>query len=163
MMIRNSAILLLLMIASTAMAEPSSGATKDEKEWARKIVSDQRNEAVLADMVFLTAHEEKKFFGIYNMYRDEMKPILDKETKLITDYADAYVKNNLSDQQASIFVDIFLDLKSQRISLKRKYVNEFRKVMSPKHVARFIQIENKLDVIVNYEIGRHIPLVPVNK
>jgi len=159
-MIKKSAILLLILIAPIVMAETQ--VTDDEIKWAQKLVSDERNKAVLADMGLSSVHEEKKFFGVYNMYRDEMKPIMDKETKLITDYAETYVSKSLSDEQASSFVDSFLDLKGQRIALKKKYVVKLRKVMSPKHVARFIQIENKLDVILNYNIGRQVPLVPVN-
>lgn len=159
---RIYSILALILVTTIVMAEPRSGVSNEEMEWARKIVSDQRHQAVLADMGFSTAHEEKKFFGIYNMYREEMNPIQKKEDSLLRDYSNAYLNKNLTEDQALIFVNTFLDLKSQRIALKKKYVAELGKVMSPKYVARFIQIENKLDAIMNYKIGRTIPLVPVN-
>ena len=95
------------------------------------------------------------------MYRDDMKPVLEQQVKLLTDYSDAYVKDNLTDEQAIAFTKTFLDLKTRKIALRKKYVGIFSKKTSPKHVARFIQLENKLDAIMNYDMARQVPLVPV--
>jgi len=160
-MIKIIIALMLYVMSSYAFAETQYETFKDEIELTRKIVAKQRNDLVLEKMG-LTVHEEKKFFGIYNEYRDEMKPLLDKEVKLLTDYADTYVNNNLSDDQAITFAKTLLELKAEKIVLRQKYLDRFSKMVSPKHAARFIQLENKLDAIMNYDLARKVPLVPVN-
>lgn len=165
-MSRITIIMLIFVVSNFARAEPQSDLFKDDnvlnKEiaLAKKIISKQRNEVVLANME-MSVYEEKKFLGVYNAYRDEMKPIFDKKTKLIVDYADTYVKGNLTDKQALEFVKTFLDLKSKKTALRIKYVEILSEEISPKHIARFIQLENKLDAVLNYELARGVPLVPV--
>lgn len=160
-MIKIIIALMLYVMSLYAFAETQYETFKDEIELTRKIVAKQRNDLVLEKMG-LTVHEEKKFFGIYNEYRDEMKPLLDKEVKLLTDYADTYVNNNLSDDQAIAFAKTLLELKAEKIALRQKYLDRISKMVSPKHAARFIQLENKLDAIMNYDLARKVPLVPVN-
>jgi hypothetical protein len=43
--------------------------------------------------------------------------------------------------------------------LKKKYARRFAKVMSPSRVARFFQIERKLDAVQNLSIAEQIPLI----
>ena len=150
------------LLTTVAMAEPQPGNFQDEIEMARKMVSKDRHDLVLKNMG-LSVHDEKKFFGVYNAYRDEMKPLLDKETQLLLDYADSYKSKNLSDEQALGFANTLLDVKSQKIALRKKYIAEFAEKVSPKYVARFIQVENKLDAIMGYDMARQVPLVPVGK
>jgi len=143
-----------------AIAETQAEIFEDTIKLTRGIVAKQRNDLVLKNMG-LTTFEEKSFFGVYNAYRDEMKPLLDQEVKLITDYADTHVNKNLTDKQALNFAIKLLDLKSKKIELRRKYIDEFKGEISLKHIARFIQLENKLDAVMNYDIARQVPLVPV--
>lgn len=161
-MLRITTILLISVITSFAVAETQYDIFKDEIELAREIISKERSDVVIKNMR-LTVFDEKKFMGTYNIYRDDMKPILDKEVKLLTDYADAYVKHNLSDEQALNFATTLLELKSQKIALRKNYINKFKEILSSKHAARFIQLENKLDTLVHYELMQIVPLVPANK
>jgi len=159
-MIKIFTLLFIVFTPILATAETQYEVFEDEIKLSRQIVSNQRNDLVLKNMG-LSVMEEKSFFGTYNAYRDEMKPLLDQEIKLLTDYADTYVKNNLKDEQALKFATTFLELKSKKIALRLKFVDKFKKSMSPKHIARFIQLENKLDAIMNYDFARKVPLVPV--
>ena len=45
------------------------------------------------------------------------------------------------------------------LSLKKKYVRRFAKVLAPARVARFFQIERKLDAVQNLSIVEQIPLI----
>jgi hypothetical protein len=46
------------------------------------------------------------------------------------------------------------------IDIRKRYVRKFRKVIPETKLARFYQIENKLDAITNFALARQIPLVP---
>jgi hypothetical protein len=52
-----------------------------------------------------------------------------------------------------------VDLLGEPHGLKKKYARRFAKVMSPARVARFFQIERKLDAVQNLSIAEQIPLI----
>ncbi len=56
-------------------------------------------------------------------------------------------------------LDESLKIKEAELELRRKYVEEFKKVIPPKKVVRFFQVDNKFDAIVNYNLAGSIPLV----
>lgn len=149
-----------LALTSTAvLAETQHEVFAEEIDFARQVISKQRRDLVQKNMG-LSAHDEKKFWGVYNGYRDEIKPILDQQVKLVTDYADAYVNDNLTDQLAIEFAETLITLKGKKLALRKDYIDKFQKFLRPKQVARFVQIENKLDAIMNYDLARKVPLVP---
>ena len=44
--------------------------------------------------------------------------------------------------------------------MKGYFVPKLSKVLPPKKVARYLQIENKIRALVKYELAGEIPLVP---
>ena len=43
--------------------------------------------------------------------------------------------------------------------MRRDYVAEFAKVLPGRKVARFYQIENKMDAVIRYDLAATIPVV----
>jgi len=56
-------------------------------------------------------------------------------------------------------LDETLSLEEARSKVRREYVSRFRKVLPDRAVARFFQIERKLDAVVNAELAERVPLV----
>ncbi len=52
-----------------------------------------------------------------------------------------------------------MKIQSDQLRIRKKYLRKFRKVLSPKTLARFYQIENKLDAVANVAMAQGIPLV----
>jgi len=46
----------------------------------------------------------------------------------------------------------------ERAKIRAKYVKKFKKVLEPKNVLRFFQVENKLDAMIIAELAAEIPL-----
>ena len=46
-----------------------------------------------------------------------------------------------------------------RTALRRKYVDQFAEVLPGRKVARFYQIENKVDAVIRYDLAATIPVV----
>jgi hypothetical protein len=80
-----------------------------------------------------------------------------RSLQLIIDYAQRY--ENLSDEMARTMIDDYLDLESDRLAVRQKYVRKFDDVLAPKKLARFIQVENKLNAITQIYLADEIPLV----
>ena len=125
-------------------------------ELNRLALQRQRNELV-NQFMNLNLEEVVAFLPVYEAYRTEMGKIGDRTQRLIIDYAEN--QDNLSDQKALSMLDESLKIREAELELRRKYVEEFKRVIPPKKVVRFFQVDNKFDAIVNYNLAGSIPLV----
>jgi len=129
-----------------------------EIELTRSVVQAERKVIVAENMEF-SKQESKAFWPVYNEYRDAMKAIEDKRVQIILEYADAWNNDNVTDEKAQYLLTEYLKFQRDKIKLKNHWVRRFNSVLSPKRTAKFYQIDNKLDVIVDYELARGVPLV----
>jgi hypothetical protein len=82
-----------------------------------------------------------------------------RRIKLITDYADSIKNENLSDAEALRILKEFLSIERLKLTRREEYIPKFQKVLPPKKVVLFFQIENKLDAVLNFDLAKAIPLV----
>ncbi len=153
--------LALVSFSGVIYAETQQELFDKEIKFSREVLSKQRQDLIIKNMS-LTAYDEKKFWGVYNRYRDEMKPILDQTVTLLTEYSNSLKNKNLTDEMAIEFTETAIMLQGAKLALRRDYIKEFKAFLKPKQVARFIQLETKIDAIINYDLARKVPLVPVN-
>jgi hypothetical protein len=147
-MITTGSLLVLLVSSAAAQQEGDVQADRAQIQAERtKLVSDN---------LPLTEAEGKAFWPLYNRYRDEMRQVNDRTVALIDAYAKHY--DTLTDQQAETYLKEMQDVQDAQLKLKRSYVGKFRKILPPKKVARYFQIENKMDAIVAYELSQVVPL-----
>ena len=143
-------------LVAVLLATPLLAQQDKQIELNRLALQRQRNELVNQFMK-LNLKEVAAFLPVYEAYRTEMGKIGDRTQKLIIDYANN--QENLSDQKALAMLDESLKIKEAELELRRKYVEEFKRVLPPKKVVRFFQVDNKFDAIVNYNLAGSIPLV----
>jgi len=156
-----SALLLLMMVfPRPTTAQNDSKMFQEEAKLTRAIIKLERRK-ILAANIDLTKKEPHAFWPIYDKYTSSMTFVNDQKFKLISEYRDAYVKKNLSEANALKLLEEFLNIERSKLNFKKLYIPRFKKVLPPKKVVRFYQVENKLDSIINYELSREIPLVPV--
>jgi len=65
----------------------------------------------------------------------------------------------MSEEQAARLTKDALAIENKRIFIKEDYVSKMSKVLSARTVARFFQIDNKLDVVVDAGLAARIPLI----
>jgi hypothetical protein len=147
---------LLVSPFAEAQVNPEFANFNDAIEMIRDTVQLERKDIVAEDLA-LTGEESTAFWPIYDAYVVEREVVNDKLVKLITDYAANYL--NMSDEMATTLVDDYFDVETERLKVRKKYVREFDDVLPPKKLARFIQIENKLDTIVQVDLASEIPLL----
>ena len=63
------------------------------------------------------------------------------------------------DEKASRIVEDFLAIERERAEVREKYLEPFSEALSGRKVARFYQIENKIQAIFRYELARSIPVI----
>jgi hypothetical protein len=156
--IRSMFVIFSLALVHPALAQvnPQFADVSDEIEMVRSLVRIERKAAVEQAMQLAPA-ESQMFWTIYNEYEAERTAINDRTVKVVTDYAAAYP--DVGDERAASLLAESFDVESDLVSLKKKYARRFGKVLTPARVARFFQIERKLDAVQNLSIAEEIPLI----
>jgi Spy/CpxP family protein refolding chaperone len=151
-------------IAFSASTLAASAPTVNEKfsdlEPAIKMMRDEagqdRRDIVKANML-LTETEATKFWPLYDAYRDARNKVADRKVKLITDFAAN--KDSMAEDEAARLTKEFFSIEKKKIQVKEAYVAKMTKVLSSRTVARFFQIDQKLDAIVDAGIAANVPLM----
>jgi hypothetical protein len=146
----------LALLAITIGLPVLAQSQADEIELTREMVQTERKAIVAENMQFSEA-ESNGFWPVYNEYVAEVRKVNDRRAKLIVDFARAY--ENLTDTQAEAFLKESIDIDKAELKVKESFLPKFNKVLTSKKVARFYQIENKLDAIIEFGIASEIPLV----
>ena len=148
----------LILTATIVFAQGSHKQHKEQIELTRWSIQSERRTTV-ANNLQLSEQESKVFWPLYDDYRVAMGKVGERTVKLITDYADAYNKSNLSNDQAVRMVNDYLSIETDKLKVKKRYVKRFQDVLPPKKLARFFQIDNKMDAFINAAIAKEVPLV----
>jgi len=121
-----------------------------------RVVINNERQALVTRGMDLTPSEMQHFWPLYRQYRLETMKVGDRMVALITTYADNY--QNMTDKVADKLLTDFVSIEQERARLKAHYLPKFKKVLPPRKVARFYQIENKLDTAILAELAQEIPL-----
>ena len=143
---------LIVCCAAAAAAQD----VQSEIELTRAVIQTER-QALVAAAMDLTSAEADAFWPLYREYQGQRAAIGDREVQLIMDYADNY--GVVTDELAGKMIDEWLDIQSEDLSLRKKYIKKFRKILPDLKVARFFQLENKLDAVIDNELASEIPLM----
>ena len=146
-----AATLTLILLSGVSVS-----AQQDEIELTRTLIQTER-QAILAQAMSLTEDESKRFWPMYRDYLVAVNKLVDRHIALITTYADNY--QDLSDENAAWILDEFIALEKAEAELKAQWVPRFREILPAKKVARFFQLENKMDAVIEYDLATSIPLV----
>ncbi len=109
----------------------------------------------------LTEAEAKAFWPLYEQYQEELFLIRARTAKLIQDYKDAYEK--MTDDTARNLLNEVMLIETLTMTLHQAYLPEFRKILPETKVARYYQIENKVQAALMYELASNIPLLKTAK
>ena len=127
-----------------------------ELELTRAAIQVKR-QAIVTSAMDLEPGEAEVFWPLYREYRLEMARVGDRLVKVITTYLDNY--ESLSDEMAARLLDDYLAMEQERTAVKVKFVPRFRTALPARKVARFFQVDNKLDALIGAELAAEIPLV----
>lgn len=152
------AILLLFGTCAKLCISQSNQASVDSQLESLRADLRADHVALVTEAMQLSEQESKLFWPVYRKYETEMAAVNDKRLTMIKSYNEKYEK--LSNGDARAIIEQGLDLAAQRLDVKKKYANEFLGAgLSALTVARFLQLENRLDLIVDLVIAAELPAV----
>ncbi|MGD8413704.1 MAG: hypothetical protein PVF33_05705 [Candidatus Latescibacterota bacterium] len=121
--------------------------------------SDVRTEkvAVITEVMAFTDAEAEAFWPIYREYDVELSKIYDQRVANIKKYAANY--DTLDDTTADELIKTAFKVDEDRTKLLKSYYAKFKKALGAKRAARFIQLENQIDLLIDLQIAANLPLV----
>lgn len=148
-------------LASAQSEVPTTRGTASEAT-ADVLLSTLRanRKAFVAVNLQLTDEQAKAFWPLYDEYAQQIGAIGDRVATLVADYEKSF--KDLSDEKALQLITGYLDAEAERAKLRRSYVDQFAKILPGRTVARFFQLENKIDAVLRYELAKSIPVVDEN-
>ena len=159
---KNLAILVLTLAAMMTILVVSPAVSQDKPADNMQILRDKiktDKKLIVAANMELTESEAKGFWPVYEAYQKDFDAINQRIVKLIKSYAADDMANNLTDDKAQKLTAEFVNIQKAEAELQASYVPKLSKVLPPKKVARYLQIENKIRAAVKYEFAVNIPLV----
>jgi hypothetical protein len=148
-----------VLVAVCALPTPSYAEERTLEQQIQMVraLTEAQRQATMAANVIMTDAEGAKFWPIYREYRNEVAKLNDKTVALMQQFAQNF--DALTDANAKSLTNDWLSIEKQRVALKAKYVGKYGKVLSAVKTARVLQIENKLDALVQMGLAKSIPLV----
>jgi hypothetical protein len=148
--------------SAPAQQSPALSMTDQEKNFRAYIEllrSDvKKNRAQIVGLVLrLDAEDAAKFWPIYTEFEAEYTEFNYGVLALILNYAANY--NDMTPPVADQLATKLLDLEQQRNDLKRRYYQKFKAALDPITAARFLQVENQIERILDLQISSELPVI----
>jgi hypothetical protein len=86
-----------------------------------------------------------------------MEKLASKRIQNIKDYAANY--DTMTDEKADQLMKTAFDFKSSRVKLNESYYKKFAKVLTPTRAAKYMQIEDQIQMLIDLSIASELPLV----
>jgi hypothetical protein len=145
--------------ARAQAAMPPAASEGNLESYIEILRSDLRTQrkALMAANMHLTDAEASRFWPIYNEFEADSTKLGDLRVKVIREYAERY--ETMDDKTATGLIDRSLKYEGERTDLRKKYARKMSKALSPKLAARFLQIENRIDLLLDVKLASALPLV----
>ncbi len=129
--------------------------TRDQNELIiSQIQTDKR--AVVLSALQLTDTQVAAFTPIYDEYQREMKGVMTRGSDVINKFAANY--GSMTDDAAKGIMKDFFKVRNDRNALLEKYAKKLGRVLPATKVLQWVQVENKLNTLLDAEAASIIPL-----
>lgn len=157
----RAAALASLLIATAIAGALVANATAQERpadtmDFMRARVQEDKK-AFISNNLELTEAEARAFWPVYDRFQSEIAKLQERALRVIGDYVTAYP--NLSDDMARRLLDDSLAVEADWVKVRQAFVEQFRRALPDRKVARYYQLENKIHALVSYELAAAIPIV----
>jgi hypothetical protein len=146
----------VLVFALSSGAVGAADAPQSEQTILMDTIRANRK-ALVAVNLGLSEEQAKNFWPLYEKYQKELNPIGDRIVALVDEYTTQF--RELPDDKAVQLMESYLAAEADRLQVRRSYLPQFAKILPGRTVARFYQLENKMDAVIRYDLAEAIPVV----
>ncbi|MCP4902967.1 MAG: hypothetical protein GY906_38885 [bacterium] len=148
----------IMLALILALATAGTSAAQISTEAALTIDAILENEdKIFFDSLDLTPEQAKAFRPVYEEFKAESDTIMTNRISLIRGFMENSGK--LSNAQARETISQHFTIRTMDLELQKKYAQKFLEILPPTKVARFFQINNKIDALVDVKLAESLPLI----
>jgi hypothetical protein len=140
----------------TTQTQTEEQANEADIQLMREDIRSERKK-IVAENLPLTAAEATKFWPVYDQYIAATIKINDGRYAVIKEYAQT--RDSMTEAQADSFIKRWLGFDNENTQLRLKYIPQFQKVISHKKTAMFLQMDRRLDMLIELKLASQVPLV----
>jgi hypothetical protein len=162
-----TAVAVMILSAGFAAAQPATAKAPADPAKTRaeidKAIEVMRKDAragksdILGKTMQLDSTQAAAFWPLYKQYEAEAQTLGNERLGIIQDMAEHF--DTLDDAKAKALLDRQMALEDKKLALVKKYKDEMLKVLPAKTVARFLQVDSRLNKLVELTVASEIPLV----
>jgi len=115
-----------------------------------------QKQKLIAQNLPMTESEAVKFWALYNRYSEELRPINGEKLQLIRRYGEQW--QDMSNEDALIYIRRWLELDDQAHQLRLKYVVPMSEILPGKKAATFFQLDRRISVMLELQLASQLPL-----
>jgi hypothetical protein len=144
--------------AAKAPADPAKARAEIDKaiEAMRKDARAGKSD-ILGKTMQLDSTQAAAFWPVYKQYEAELATVNNDRLAIIQDLAEHF--DALDDAKAKALLDRQVAYEEKKLALVKKYKDEMLKVLPAKTVARFLQVDSRLNKLAELAVASEIPLV----
>jgi hypothetical protein len=148
-----------LSIGTGMAAAQTAQAPQTPEQVLEQLRKDVRTEinALIGNNMRFSTDDASKFWPLYKAYEERRKALVDERLAIIKDYAANYT--TMTDATAADLMKRALGLEDKMAAAKRAFLAELQKAFPARTVARFYQVHNRIDMLVDLMLAQEIPLV----
>ena len=156
------AALSLVFVATAGLAHaqaPASTPSPSTDAAIEQLRKDARADKVdiIGSAMGFTASEAAAFWPLYKTYEHSLKAVGDEKVALIKDYAAHY--EAMTDAKADELVGRLQVIEDKAMATKRQFVKSLHGVLPAKKVARYYQVDSRMQLLIDLGLSSEIPLV----
>jgi hypothetical protein len=85
--------------------------------------------------------------------------VRNRYANLLEQYLTAYRAGDVSEEFAEQLIDDYLEIQSEILTIRKRHLKNFRKILPVRKAARFYQLENKMEAELEAQLAISIPLI----
>ena len=158
--IGHLSIIVALLGSAVALGQNSESSALENPALAnsRALLQAGREEIIREDLR-MSDKESAGFWPVYEAYHAEIMAVRDRQARMIADFLKTYRDGALTNDYAENLIKDHFDIKGELLAVQKKFVRQFRKILPALKVARFYQLENKMDAEIDAQLALFVPLV----
>jgi hypothetical protein len=146
-----------LVLVSMILAAGAALAQGPE-QYIELLRSDLKTErvAIITEAMQFTPEEGEVFWPIHREYELEVAKIGDRRIALIKEFGANF--DAMTDEMAEDLIKKSIKIDEDTLKLEKKYIKKFIKVLPARRVARYAQIDHRINILIDIQIAAGLPL-----
>ncbi|WP_071397173.1 hypothetical protein [Flammeovirga pacifica] len=151
---------LITLITLVFVASFATQAQNVDAETIKTVIKTEKR-IFFTENMNLSLDEAGTFWELYDAYELESSELVRERTALFKELIND--TDGITDEEATQIVDNTLAIQAKNLKLKKKHIKLMKKKLSPKTVARFVQLNELVNNFLKTQILAELPIITQDK